>query len=59
MIQESELGKRIKEYRIAKKVTLQELAKKTGFTKGYLSKIENTKKAPPVSTLIVLSKALK
>jgi transcriptional regulator with XRE-family HTH domain len=58
MIDESEVGKRIREYRTAKKVTLQELAEKTGFTKGYLSKIENTPKAPPVSTLIVLSKAL-
>jgi transcriptional regulator with XRE-family HTH domain len=58
MIEEAEVGKRIKEYRTTKKVTLQELAGKTGFTKGYLSKIENTKKAPPVSTLMVLSKAL-
>jgi len=58
MIEEAQVGKKIKEYRIAKKVTLRELAKETGFTKGYLSKIENTKKAPPVSTLIILSKAL-
>ena len=58
MIEEAEVGKKIKEYRTAKKITLQELARKTGFTRGYLSKIENTKKAPPVSTLIVLSKAL-
>ena len=58
MIEEAQVGKKIKEYRITKKVTLQELAKRTGFTRGYLSKIENTRKAPPVSTLIVLSKAL-
>jgi transcriptional regulator with XRE-family HTH domain len=58
MIQESELGKRIKEYRMKKGLTLQKLEGKTGFTKGYLSKVENTKKAPPVSTLIVLAKAL-
>jgi len=58
MIEEAEVSKRIKTYRLAKKVTLQELAKKTGFTKGYLSKIENTEKAPPVSTLIMLSRAL-
>ncbi|MGZ3494721.1 MAG: helix-turn-helix domain-containing protein [Thermodesulfobacteriota bacterium] len=59
MIQESELGKRIKEYRMQRGLTLQKLEEKTGFTKGYLSKVENTKKAPPVSTLIVLAKALK
>ena len=58
MIQESELGKRIKEYRMKKGLTLQKLEEKTGFTKGYLSKVENTKKAPPVSTLVVLAKAL-
>lgn len=58
MIDEAEVGKRIREYRTSKKVTLQDLAKKTGFTKGYLSKIENTRKAPPVSTLIMLSRAL-
>jgi transcriptional regulator with XRE-family HTH domain len=58
MIQESELGKRIKEFRMKKGLTLQKLEEKTGFTKGYLSKVENTKKAPPVSTLIVLAKAL-
>jgi transcriptional regulator with XRE-family HTH domain len=58
MIQESELGKRIKAYRMQRGLTLQKLEEKTGFTKGYLSKVENTKKAPPVSTLIVLAKAL-
>lgn len=58
MIPESELGKRIKEFRRKKGLTLQKLEEKTGFTKGYLSKVENTKKAPPVSTLIVLAKAL-
>src|SRR4030042_7000777 len=58
MIQEEELGKRIKEYRMSKGLTLQELAEKTGLTKGYLSKIENSGKAPPVSTLINLAKAL-
>jgi transcriptional regulator with XRE-family HTH domain len=58
MIQESELGKRIKEFRMKKGLTLQKLEEKTGFTKGYLSKVENTKKAPPVSTLVVLAKAL-
>jgi transcriptional regulator with XRE-family HTH domain len=58
MIQESELGKRIKEFRMKKGLTLKKLEEKTGFTKGYLSKVENTKKAPPVSTLVVLAKAL-
>ena len=58
MIDESELGKRIRQYRVNKGLTLQGLAEKTGLTKGYLSKIEKAKKAPPVSTLINLAKAL-
>jgi transcriptional regulator with XRE-family HTH domain len=58
MIQEAELGKRIKEYRINRGITLQELSEKIGLTKGYLSKIEKAKKAPPVSTLIMLANAL-
>ena len=40
MFEEAELGKRIQQHRMNKGLTLQELAEKTGFTKGYLSKIE-------------------
>jgi transcriptional regulator with XRE-family HTH domain len=58
MLEEKELGKRIQEERMNKGLTLQELAEKTGYTKGYLSKIENSEKAPPVSTLINITKAL-
>jgi transcriptional regulator with XRE-family HTH domain len=58
MVEEAELGKRIQQYRTNKGLTLQELAEKTGLTKGYLSKIEKAEKAPPVSTLINIAKAL-
>ena len=58
MFEEAELGKRIQQHRVSKGLTLQELAEKTGFTKGYLSKIEKAEKAPPVSTLINIAKAL-
>lgn len=58
MVDEEELGKRIQQHRVDKGLTLQELAERTGLTKGYLSKIENSEKAPPVSTLINLAKAL-
>jgi len=58
MVEEKELGKSIKQHRINKGLTLHELAEKTGHTKGYLSKIENSEKAPPVSTLINIAKAL-
>jgi len=38
--------------------TLRQLAKKSGFTQGYLSKVENSDKAPPVSTRIRLARVL-
>jgi transcriptional regulator with XRE-family HTH domain len=53
-----EINRQIKTSRIAKGYTLTQLANATGFTKGYLSKIERAKQPPPVSTLLVLSKAL-
>lgn len=59
MIRESELGNRIKKFRISQGFTLEKLAQKAGLTRGYLSKIERSKKAPPVSTLISIAKALK
>ena len=57
-VQESELGKRIRHHRLNRGLTLQALADRTGFTKGYLSRIEKARKAPPVSTIINLATAL-
>jgi transcriptional regulator with XRE-family HTH domain len=50
--------KNIKELRLSRQMTLDRLAELTDFTKGYLSRIENSTKAPPVSTLARLSDAL-
>ncbi len=55
---ESEIGKRIKSARSKKRITLESLALMTGFTKGYLSKVEKSPKAPPVSTLGKIARAL-
>lgn len=49
---------RIKRLRLNKKRTLESLAKITGFTVGYLSRIENSDKAPPISTLSKIAQAL-
>ncbi len=57
-IVEAEIGKRIKAFRTQKRITLEVLAQKTGFTKGYLSKVEKSKKSPPVSTLGIIARAL-
>ena len=48
----------IRQLRKEKNMTLDDLAKITGFTKGYLSKIERSDKQPPFSTLQTISEAL-
>jgi transcriptional regulator with XRE-family HTH domain len=58
MIDEAEIGRKIKLLRLERGLNLRDLAESTGFTKGYLSKVENSKKAPPVSTLLLLAKTL-
>jgi len=58
VISEADIGKRIKSLRNEKRVTLETLAAQTGFTKGYLSKVEKSEKAPPVSTLGIVARAL-
>jgi transcriptional regulator with XRE-family HTH domain len=58
MLDEAEIGRQIKQLRLERGLNLQDLANTTGLTKGYLSKVENSKKAPPVSTLLTLAKAL-
>lgn len=58
MINEAEIGKRIREFRLKKNLTLQELADKTGYSKGYLSKVEKSDKAPPVATLSTIAREL-
>lgn len=58
MINESQIGRRIKKLRLDRNLTQQALADAGGLTKGYLSKIENSNTSPPVSTLINLAKAL-
>jgi mannose-6-phosphate isomerase-like protein (cupin superfamily)/DNA-binding Xre family transcriptional regulator len=52
------IAENIKALRKQKKITLQELADVTNLTKGYLSKIERSKKAPPYSTLNKIAMAL-
>jgi transcriptional regulator with XRE-family HTH domain len=48
---ERSIARNIKALRINKKMSLDELSRLTGLTKGYLSKIERSHKAPPLSTL--------
>ena len=50
--------KLIRKQRREKEITLQQLAEKTGFSKGYLSRIENAENLPPFSTLQKIANAL-
>ena len=49
---------KIKKFRKDKGFTLDRLARLTGFSKGYLSKIENAANLPPLSTLHRIAAAL-
>lgn len=53
------LGKRIKEIRKEKKMTLQTLAEQTGLTAGLISKIENFRTLPSLPVLVAIANALK
>jgi len=55
---EKQIVKNIRKIRSSRKISLGRLAKLTGLTKGYVSKIENSDKAPPFSTLIKIANAL-
>ena len=50
--------RKIRELRQKRKTTIQELSRKTGLTSGYLSKIENSEKPPPIPTLTKIAYAL-
>lgn len=49
----------IREIRESKKLTIDDLAKMSGISKGHLSKIERQEVEPSISTVIRIAKALK
>ena len=49
----------IKKVRLAKNMTLENLAKLSGISKGHLSKIERQERDPKLTTLIQIALALK
>jgi transcriptional regulator with XRE-family HTH domain len=52
------LGQKIKNLRQRQKVTLQQISESTGLSQPLLSQIESEVVAPPVATLLKISKAL-
>ncbi|MBW2063213.1 MAG: helix-turn-helix domain-containing protein [Deltaproteobacteria bacterium] len=53
-----EIGGKIKNLRLEKNYTLQDLTDKTGLSKPLISQIENNRVVPPVATLLKLARAL-
>ncbi|MFN7555891.1 helix-turn-helix domain-containing protein, partial [Microcystis sp.] len=51
MAEIAQLGWRIQERRLQRGMTLDVISQRTGFSKGYLSRIENGRKTPPLPTL--------
>ncbi|HDS4101805.1 TPA: helix-turn-helix domain-containing protein [Proteus mirabilis] len=52
------IGLAMKKCRDARNLTLQEMAEKSGLTKSYLSRIENSQRDPTISALEKISLAL-
>ena len=57
-LDEKAIVEKIKRIRRNKKITLKDLAKSTGLTEGYLSRIENSRSVPPISTLSRIARGL-
>ncbi|MCJ7593619.1 MAG: helix-turn-helix domain-containing protein [Desulfobacterales bacterium] len=55
---EKQIAKNIKKIRLDNKLSQERLAELSGLTKGYISKIEKSDKAPPFSTLNKIANAL-
>lgn len=55
---ELEIGKKVRDYRTARKMTIRELAQQTGLTPSMLSQIERDLVNPSINTLKLISKGL-
>jgi transcriptional regulator with XRE-family HTH domain len=57
-VRKNDLSLRIKQLRSQRNLTLEELASRSGVTKGFLSLVESGAKGPSVSTLLRMSQSL-
>ena len=51
-----QIGSKIKKLRKARKLTLQDVARETGFSPALISQIENNNVSPPIATLSKIAK---
>ncbi|HUW64220.1 MAG TPA: XRE family transcriptional regulator [Spirochaetia bacterium] len=56
--EEKIIARRIHKIRLERELTLEDVAGRTGLTKGLLSKIENNRVSPPIATLVRIARAL-
>jgi transcriptional regulator with XRE-family HTH domain len=54
----TEISERIRHFRLQQGLSMDALAKKAGFTKSYVSQIENQKREPTIGTLVTIAHAL-
>ncbi|MFH1984210.1 MAG: cupin domain-containing protein [Pseudomonadota bacterium] len=52
------IGRRVRQFRLKRDLTLKDVSEATGLSKPLLSQIENNVSAPPIATLLKISKAL-
>ncbi|MDW7709895.1 MAG: cupin domain-containing protein [Deferrisomatales bacterium] len=52
------LGQKLKSARLARGYSLEELARRTGFSKSFLSQIENGKNSPSIASLKTITQVL-
>jgi transcriptional regulator with XRE-family HTH domain len=52
------IGQRVRQFRLKRELTLKDVSEATGLSKPLLSQIENNVSAPPIATLLKISKAL-
>ena len=53
-----QLGKRIRDLRFRRGLTVQQLAEASGLSKGFISQVENDRISPSLATLRDLARAL-
>lgn len=53
-----QLGKKIRDLRLRRGLTVQQLAEGTGLSKGFISQVENNRTSPSLATLSDLARAL-
>jgi len=54
----ADISSRIRRVRLQRGLSMEALAKRAGFTKSYVSQIENQKREPTIGTLVTLAHAL-